>query len=69
MLTVNIKSMKREKKIGRPAGRKGRPLQLYATDDFIASVDEWRRLQPEIPNRSDAIRRLVELALQKGKGR
>jgi hypothetical protein len=63
MLTVNIKSMKSEKKIGRPQGRKGRPLQLYATDEFIGALDNWRRDQPDLPNRSEAIRRLVEQAL------
>jgi hypothetical protein len=63
---VNIKSAKVSKKMGRPPGRKGRPLQLYATDDFLAMIDDWRRKQPDIPNRSEAIRRLVDQAL-KGK--
>jgi len=64
MHTVNIKSMKTPKKTGRPpTGRKGKPLQLYATDDFLADVDAWRALQRPIPNRSEAIRLLVELAL------
>jgi hypothetical protein len=30
-------------------------------------VDEWRRKQPELPSRAEAIRRLVELGLKKGK--
>jgi hypothetical protein len=61
ILTVNIKIMKSGRKTGRPpTGRKGRPLQLYAEESFIAAVDEWRRHQPDIPNRSVAIRRLVE---------
>jgi hypothetical protein len=50
--------------MGRPSGRKGRPLQLYATDEFIALVDDWRRRQPDIPNRSEAIRRMAELGSQ-----
>jgi hypothetical protein len=59
MNAVNIKS--RGKK--RPStGRNGRPLQLYATNDFIALVDKWRRQQPDIPNRSEAIRRMVVIA-------
>jgi hypothetical protein len=61
---VNIKSMKSIKKTGRPpTGRKGRPLQLYATDEFVEAIDAWRAIQRPIPNRSDAIRRLVEQAL------
>jgi hypothetical protein len=64
-MNVNIKS--KGKKMGRPAGRSGRPLQLYATDEFIASIDEWRRQQPDLPGRSEAIRRLVDEALGKGK--
>ena len=64
MQAVNIKSMKSSKsteKTGRPpTGRKGRPLQLYATDDFIAFVDDWRASQRPVLNRSEAIRRLVE---------
>jgi hypothetical protein len=55
--------MKNVKKVGRPQGRKGRPLQLYAEDGFITAIDEWRRRQPDLPNRSVAIRRLVEQAL------
>jgi hypothetical protein len=39
-------------------------LQLYATDDFLAMIDDWRRKQPDIPNRSEAIRRLVDQALR-----
>jgi hypothetical protein len=61
---VNIKSQKEKKKMGRPSGRKGRPLQLYATDEFLALIDEWRRQQPDIPNRSVSIRRLVDQALK-----
>lgn len=67
---VNIEIMKNTKKLGRPAtGRKGRPMQLYAEDDFIAMIDEWRSTQRPIPPRSVAIRRLVEQALSAGKKR
>jgi hypothetical protein len=33
----------------------------------LAAIDEWRRHQPDLPIRADAIRRLVELGL-KAKG-
>jgi hypothetical protein len=46
-----------------------KPLQfptkvLIAFDDGrLDAIDEWRRKQPDLPNRSEAIRRLVDLAL------
>lgn len=33
------------------------------TEDMIAAVDKWRRKQSDVPNVSEAIRRLVELGL------
>ena len=42
------------------------PVMMGATE--VASIDEWRRRQPDLPSRSEAIRRLVELGL-KAKGR
>ena len=38
-------------------------VQIVAPKTLIAKVDEWRRQQPDIPNRSEAFRRLVEIAL------
>ncbi len=32
----------------------------------IAVIDAWRRRQPDLPTRQEAIRRLVELGLAKG---
>jgi hypothetical protein len=29
-----------------------------------AAIDEWHRKQPDLPSRSDAIRRLVEIGLK-----
>lgn len=63
MENVNIKSKGRSKKMGRPPGRKGQAVQIYAMDNFLTQVDEWRRLEPDIPSRSEAIRRLVDQAL------
>lgn len=33
------------------------------TDEQIAAIDAWRREQADLPNRSEAIRRLVEAAI------
>jgi hypothetical protein len=42
------------------------PVMMAATD--VATIDEWRRKQADLPSRSEAIRRLLELGLKvKGK--
>ena len=38
------------------------PVMMAATD--VAAIDEWRRRQDDLPSRSEAIRRLVELGLK-----
>jgi hypothetical protein len=38
------------------------PVMMAATD--VAAIDAWRRKQPDLPSRSEAIRRLVELGLK-----
>ena len=34
------------------------------TPDDVAALDEWRRRQPDLPSRSEAIRRMVRLVAQ-----
>jgi hypothetical protein len=42
------------------------PVMMAATE--VAAIDDWRRKQDDLPSRSEAIRRLVELGLRaKGK--
>ena len=49
---------------GRPSGRiQDRPFQMRVTDEFIASLDDWRRKQANQPSRAEAIRSLVESGL------
>jgi hypothetical protein len=60
-MTVKKKSMTTEKIVRQR--RTGRPLQFYASDEFIEAIDRWRGQQPGVPGRSEAIRRLVEQAL------
>ena len=38
-------------------------VQIVAPDDWIRRVDEWRRQQPVIPSRSEAIRRLADAGI------
>lgn len=39
-------------------------IQLVASKQFNELVDGWRRLQSDLPSRSEAIRRLVQLGLE-----
>ena len=42
------------------------PVMMAATE--VTAIDEWRRRQPDLPSRSEAIRRLVQAGLKtKGK--
>lgn len=36
---------------------------LSVSPDWLDTVDEWRRQQPDIPSRAEAVRRLVDLGL------
>jgi hypothetical protein len=38
-------------------------LMFRVSPDMVARIDEWRRVQPDIPGRAEATRRLVELGL------
>lgn len=44
-------------------------LNLKIEPDLIKAVDEWRRLEEDLPNRSEAVRRLLQQALQGAKGK
>lgn len=50
---------------GRPPKRiQDRPFQMRVSEQFLRTVDDWRRRQIDIPSRAEAIRRLVELAVK-----
>ena len=38
------------------------PVMMSVAD--VSAIDEWRRRQPDLPSRSEAIRRLVEIGLK-----
>ena len=38
-------------------------LQLVISKGQVRAVDEWRRVQPDLLSRSEAIRRLIERGL------
>jgi metal-responsive CopG/Arc/MetJ family transcriptional regulator len=39
-------------------------VNLIAPTDLLARVDHYRRSRPDLPNRSEAIRRLIEKGLE-----
>lgn len=41
---------------------------MRLSDGLMGGVDEWRRLQPDLPGRSEAIRRLLTHALENPPG-
>jgi metal-responsive CopG/Arc/MetJ family transcriptional regulator len=59
------------KKRGRPPGRRyGETIPMRLSSALKDEVDAWADKQPDAPSRSEALRRLVELALAvKGKRR
>jgi hypothetical protein len=44
-------------------------FQMRASPTFLRLIDEWRRKQPDLPSRAEAIRRLVELGLTVKRGK
>jgi hypothetical protein len=41
-----------------------RRLNLVAPASWMRKIDDWRRQQPDLPNISEAIRRLVDAGLE-----
>jgi len=58
---VNVKTPKR-----RPPAT-GDLVGVRIQPEMAKELDDWRRKQADLPNRPEAIRRLVELGLKKGK--
>ena len=41
-------------------------FQMRASAEFLRRIDDWRRVQADLPSRSEAIRRLIQLGLEAG---
>lgn len=39
-------------------------LHMMAPVDWLKRIDAWRRNQPGLPSRSEAVRRLVDIGLE-----
>jgi hypothetical protein len=42
---------------------KNHPFQMRVSPEWLEMIDNWRRQQADIPSRAEAIRRLVDIAL------
>lgn len=40
-------------------------LSLPISKGMVDAIDQWRRLQPDLPSRSEAIRRMIQIELDK----
>ena len=45
-------------------GRKTVRFQMIMNEELDTRLADWRRVQPDLPNRNEAIRRLIEQALE-----
>ena len=46
------------------AHMKDKTFQMRVSEDFLRKLDAWRRTQPDLPSRAEAIRRLVDKGLK-----
>jgi hypothetical protein len=44
--------------------KKDQRIPVMMSEDEVDAIDEWRRRHPDLPSRSEAIRRLVALGLK-----
>jgi metal-responsive CopG/Arc/MetJ family transcriptional regulator len=42
---------------------------MRVTEEFLRTIDDWRRKQPDLPSRAESIRRLVEQAIKSSETR
>jgi hypothetical protein len=48
---------------------RSRRLNVIMPEALVKKIDDWRRHQPELPNISEAIRRLCEIGVEAAKKR
>jgi len=58
---------KSSRKRGRPVADT-EPITVRLDKARIAKLDDWRRVQPDLPNRPEGIRRLMDRGLKESSG-
>ena len=64
---MSIAASKKKRGRGRPSTGIGKATGLRLYPELEAGIEEWRRAQPDKPEKHEAMRRLMELALKRGK--
>lgn len=62
---MSIDGVKKSKKMGRPAVD-SEAVNVRFLRETLLQIDNWRKDQPDIPTRPEAVRRLVEKGLDSG---
>src|SRR5215203_3352269 len=44
-------------------------FQMRVSEQFLRTIDDWRRKQPDLPSRAEAVRRLVDAGLSQSQPR
>jgi hypothetical protein len=44
---------------------KPKPVSFFADEELLSRIDRWRAAQDDVPGKSEAIRRLIEIALSR----
>jgi hypothetical protein len=50
---------KPKRKMGRPATGVGKPITVRLQPDALRVLDKWRKRQPDLPTRPEAIRQII----------
>ena len=66
-ITMASELMSTKKSRGRPATGVGTPVHIRFHDDLLTKLDDFRRREKDLPSRSEAVRRLVEQAIDSPK--
>lgn len=59
---ASIDNIEKSKKRGRPT-TDATPVMVRVGTEQLTELDDWRRAQPDLPTRPEAIRRLVEIGI------
>jgi hypothetical protein len=57
--------MKQKTKVGRPKSDTA-PVNLRLPSEMLRAIDNWRRNEPDLPTRPEAIRRLLAVLIHEG---